>query len=181
MVVIAAAPNLPQKNLNIYNDIIRQGIKNEHVKYLESQGTDIPEYIAYTMLRDVEKYKKEKELHRLGFDSLIPYIPFEHGGIVPYTGLAMVHGSPHASEITFNARDAKKLYNMVHDVKELEVPSISIPNAPTASFMGRGSSSTETTTYNFQPGSLVFPNVENAAEIKEALVSLPRAVRRKAM
>ena len=165
----------------IYNDIIRQGIKNEHVKYLESQGTDIPEYIAYTMLRDVEKYKKEKELHRLGFDSLIPYIPFEHGGIVPYTGLAMVHGSPHASEITFNARDAKKLYNMVHDVKELEVPSISIPNAPTASFMGRGSSSTETTTYNFQPGSLVFPNVENAAEIKEALVSLPRAVRRKAM
>lgn len=165
----------------IYNDIVRQGIKNEHVKFLEGKGVDIPEYIATTMLRKIPKDRKEAELKRLGFNSLVPYIPFEHGGIVPYTGLAMVHGSPHASEVTFNARDAKKLYNMVHDVKELEVPSISVPNAPIASFVGRGSGSTETTTYNFQPGSLVFPNVENAAEIKEALVSLPRAVRRKAM
>lgn len=165
----------------IYNDIVRQGIKNEHVKFLEGQGVDIPEYIATTMLRKISKDRKEAELKRLGFNSLVPYIPFEHGGIVPYTGLAMVHGSPHASEVTFNARDAKKLYDMVHNVKELEVPSISIPKAPTASFVGRGSGSTETTTYNFQPGSLVFPNVENAAEIKEALVSLPRAVRRKAM
>lgn len=35
------------------------------------------------------------------------------GGITTYTGLEMLHGSPNAPEVTFNANDASKLYNIV--------------------------------------------------------------------
>lgn len=38
---------------------------------------------------------------------------FADGGVVNFTGLTNVHGSPNSPEVVFNARDAKKLYDMV--------------------------------------------------------------------
>ena len=37
-----------------------------------------------------------------------------NGGVVDYTGLAQMHGTKSASETVFNARDSKKLYDLVH-------------------------------------------------------------------
>ena len=37
-----------------------------------------------------------------------------NGGVVDYTGLAQMHGTKSSSEIAFNARDGKKLYDLVH-------------------------------------------------------------------
>lgn len=44
---------------------------------------------------------------------------FSQGGIHDTTGLAMMHGSKSASEVTFNASDAKKLYQLVHSTPNL--------------------------------------------------------------
>lgn len=38
---------------------------------------------------------------------------FADGGVVNFTGLTNVHGSPNSPEVVFNARDAKKLYDLV--------------------------------------------------------------------
>lgn len=48
---------------------------------------------------------------------------FSEGGIMDYTGLAMVHGSNSNTEVVFNSSQAKKLYNIVKDL-----PSSSIEN-----------------------------------------------------
>ena len=39
---------------------------------------------------------------------------YDKGGAVDYTGLAQMHGTKSASETVFNARDSKKLYDLVH-------------------------------------------------------------------
>ena len=41
---------------------------------------------------------------------------FKDGGVMDYTGLAMVHGSGSSSEVAFNSEQAKKLYNMVNNL-----------------------------------------------------------------
>ena len=41
------------------------------------------------------------------------------GGTVDYTGLAMVHGKANAAETMFNAKDSRKLYNLVHSTPDL--------------------------------------------------------------
>lgn len=45
---------------------------------------------------------------------------YDKGGVIDYTGLAMVHGSKTNSEVAFNSTDAKKLYDIVRNL-----PSIS--------------------------------------------------------
>ena len=40
---------------------------------------------------------------------------YSEGGVISYTGGAEVHGSKSASEVVFNAADAKKLYDLVHN------------------------------------------------------------------
>ena len=44
---------------------------------------------------------------------------YASGGIVDYTGLAMVHGRKNAPETVFNASDSKKLYDLVHSTPNL--------------------------------------------------------------
>lgn len=41
------------------------------------------------------------------------------GGVNDYTGLAQMHGSPVHSEVVFNARDAKKLFDFIHSTKDI--------------------------------------------------------------
>lgn len=44
---------------------------------------------------------------------------FASGGVVDYTGMAMVHGTKQRSETMFNANDSAKLYDMVHNTPSL--------------------------------------------------------------
>lgn len=44
---------------------------------------------------------------------------FADGGVVDYTGLAMVHGTKQKSETTFNAEDSAKLYDTVHNTPNI--------------------------------------------------------------
>lgn len=44
---------------------------------------------------------------------------YASGGVVGYTGLAMLHGTPQRNELIFNANDASKLYDMVHNTPNL--------------------------------------------------------------
>ena len=44
---------------------------------------------------------------------------YSAGGVVDYTGLALVHGSPDKAETVFNASDSAKLYEYVHSVPNL--------------------------------------------------------------
>lgn len=44
---------------------------------------------------------------------------FAQGGVVDYTGIAMVHGTKQKSETVFNANDSAKLYEMVHNTPNL--------------------------------------------------------------
>ena len=44
---------------------------------------------------------------------------FMNGGVVDYTGLAMVHGKPNHAETVFNAADSAKLYEYIHSVPNL--------------------------------------------------------------
>ena len=39
---------------------------------------------------------------------------YSKGGVVPYTGLAMLHGSKSSAETVFNAEQSKKLYNLIN-------------------------------------------------------------------
>lgn len=41
------------------------------------------------------------------------------GGVNSYTGTAMLHGTPYKSEVIFNSSDAKKLYDIVHNTRNV--------------------------------------------------------------
>ena len=49
---------------------------------------------------------------------------FASGGVVDYTGLANVHGSQNSAEVTFNAKDAKSLWNYIHNLSNIDSNSI---------------------------------------------------------
>ena len=44
---------------------------------------------------------------------------YAQGGVVDYTGIAMVHGRKNAPETVFNANDSAKLYELVHNTPNL--------------------------------------------------------------
>lgn len=44
---------------------------------------------------------------------------YSQGGVVDYTGVAMLHGRKNAPEIIFNAKDSAKLYDLVHNTPNL--------------------------------------------------------------
>lgn len=41
------------------------------------------------------------------------------GGVNSYTGTAILHGTPYKSEVIFNSSDAKKLYDIVHNTRNV--------------------------------------------------------------
>jgi len=44
---------------------------------------------------------------------------YSQGGVVDYTGVAMLHGRKNAPETIFNAHDSAKLYDLVHNTPNL--------------------------------------------------------------
>jgi len=55
-------------------------------------------------------------------------LQYAEGGIVDYTGIALVHGKPNSPEVVFNAEQAKRLYELVRFV----LPRINIPAIATS-------------------------------------------------
>ncbi|SDA29245.1 phage tail tape measure protein, TP901 family, core region [Ruminococcus sp. YE71] len=53
---------------------------------------------------------------------------YSEGGVNTETGLAMLHGTKQKSEVTFNAEDAKKLYDMIHGTGTAQLTNRTIRN-----------------------------------------------------
>lgn len=79
---------------------------------------------------------------------------YANGGVVDYTGYAMVHGSANYPEVMLNNRQATKLYSMLN-------------RADYSRIAGTGNT---TQVYNFDK--LVLPNVNNAKQFLSELKSL---------
>ena len=88
---------------------------------------------------EAEAYKK-----KMGYSS---------GGVVDYTGDAVVHGSKGRSEVVFNSTDAKKLYELVHSTNTL------LPKVKDSTLAAVESGIITNNTYNFDK--LVLPNVKD--------------------
>lgn len=75
--------------------------------------------------RAIERYRQEGDKHKL--EQAYKYKQkliaqggyYAKGGVVDYTGMAMVHGSTHSAETVFNARDSKKLYDFIHNSENI--------------------------------------------------------------
>lgn len=78
-------------------------------RYLLENGGDMDSEEAKYALKKYAHYSTN------GFDPN----GFSKGGVVDYTGLAMVHGSHQKAETVFNANDSAKLYEMVHSTPNL--------------------------------------------------------------
>ncbi|MCZ2394983.1 MAG: hypothetical protein LC100_00400 [Chitinophagales bacterium] len=53
---------------------------------------------------------------------------YSQGGVVDYTGVAMLHGRKNAPETIFNAKDSAKLYEMVHNTPNLMASAMTEAN-----------------------------------------------------
>ena len=93
---------------------------------------------------------------------------YAEGGVATYTGLAKLHGTPNNPEVIFNAKDAQKLYDLIH-YNLIPIPRFN--NNWQFSEANKGTGVSSITIEKVE-----FPNATNSNEIKEALLSLPRVV-----
>lgn len=98
---------------------------------------------------------------------------YASGGVVDYTGIAMVHGSDSQSETIFNAKDSKKLYDLVHNNSNL---SDLIANRISSQSSNIYSQS-KTDSIKMTIGDIILQGVnETDALAKEIVTKLPNAV-----
>lgn len=101
---------------------------------------------------------------------------YADGGVVDFTGASLLHGAPNSPEVVFNAKDAKKLYDMV---RNMDVASM---NMPRLSGLDIGSALKDVTK-NTDSGihidemHLSFPHVDDPEGVKEAILHLDRDIR----
>lgn len=98
------------------------------------------------------------------------YGAYANGGVADYTGLAQLHGSPQHSEVIFNAEDAKKLYDTIHNL------TIPIPTFNSSLISGLIQGGNTNTTQTIHIEKISFPNATDKDEIKAAILELPRVV-----
>lgn len=150
--------------------VFGQGRKNNknNVKALQQAlmalGYSLPKYGAdgkwgSETLRALKKFQKDNGLKVDGIvgkntKSAFAKKGYANGGVVDYTGYAMVHGSINYPEVMLNNRQAAKLYSML--------------NHPAYDRVGGTSNSTQV--YNFDK--LVLPNVKNANQFLSELKAL---------
>lgn len=91
----------------------------------------------------------------LGWVKKSDIVGYKNGGIVDYTGLAMLHGSPSKPEFVFNNEQTKKILSMIMN-----------PNIKHKDLSGN----TTTNTYNF--GNIELPNVNNVKQFMAEVKSL---------
>ena len=145
----------------------RKNNKND-VKALQQAlmalGYSLPKYGAdgkwgSETLRALKKFQKDNGLKADGIvgkntKRAFAKKGYANGGVVDYTGYAMVHGSVNYPEVMLNNRQAAKLYSML--------------SHPAYNRVGNTSNTTQV--YNFDK--LVLPNVKNANQFLSELKAL---------
>lgn len=98
------------------------------------------------------------------------------GGVVENTGIAKLHGDKVHSEVVFNAADAKKLYDYIHNTPSLildlskKLFASNSPNPkPTTALAANGGSGEQ----HFHIGQLSFPNVTDGQDVIDTIRELP--------
>ena len=98
------------------------------------------------------------------------------GGVVEDTGIAKLHGDKVHSEVVFNAADAKKLYDYIHNTPSLildlskKLFANNSPNPkPTTALAANGGSREQ----HFHIGQLSFPNVTDGQDVIDTIRELP--------
>lgn len=150
--------------------VFGQGRKNNKndVKALQQAlmalGYSLPKYGAdgkwgSETLKALKKFQKDNGLKADGVvgkntKSAFAKKGYANGGVVDYTGYAMVHGSVNYPEVMLNNRQAAKLYSML--------------SHPAYNRVGNTSNTTQV--YNFDK--LVLPNVKNANQFLSELKAL---------
>lgn len=150
--------------------VFGQGRKNNKndVKALQQAlmalGYSLPKYGAdgkwgSETLKALKKFQKDNGLKADGIvgkntKSAFAKKGYANGGVVDYTGYAMVHGSINYPEVMLNNRQAAKLYSML--------------SHPAYDRVGNTSNTTQV--YNFDK--LVLPNVKNANQFLSELKAL---------
>lgn len=150
--------------------VFGQGRKNNKndVKALQQAlmalGYSLPKYGAdgkwgSETLKALKKFQKDNGLKADGIvgkntKSAFAKKGYANGGVVDYTGYAMVHGSVNYPEVMLNNRQAAKLYSML--------------SHPAYNRVGNTSNTTQV--YNFDK--LVLPNVKNANQFLSELKAL---------
>ena len=150
--------------------VFGQGRKNNKndVKALQQAlmalGYSLPKYGAdgkwgSETLRALKKFQKDNGLKADGIvgkntKSAFAKKGYANGGVVDYTGYAMVHGSVNYPEVMLNNRQAAKLYSML--------------SHPAYNRVGNTNNTTQV--YNFDK--LVLPNVKNANQFLSELKAL---------
>ena len=115
---------------------------------------------------DEEKKKLEEENKKLAeeiakstgkkpvFDSATgkwDVLKYDAGGVVDYTGLAIVHGSPNAVETVFNAEQGKKLYDFVKNLpNNMNFLNVRLPQLNIPLFKNNATSQTTENHYHFE-------------------------------
>ena len=82
---------------------------------------------------------------------------YANGGINSSTGLAMLHGTQQKSEVIFNANDASKLYDLVHNTPNL-IASMAQQSFQTMSKLPTVSNNSNTSSINVTIGQIVANN-----------------------
>jgi TP901 family phage tail tape measure protein len=78
-------------------------------------------------------------------------LKYDTGGVVDYTGLAMVHGSPNAVETVFNAEQGKKLYDFVKNLpNNMNFLNVRLPQLNIPLFKNNATSQTTENHYHFE-------------------------------
>ena len=150
--------------------VFGQGRKNNEndVKALQQAlmalGYSLPKYGADgkwgpETLKALKKFQKDNGLKADGIvgkntKSAFAKKGYANGGVVDYTGYAMVHGSVNYPEVMLNNRQAAKLYSML--------------SHPAYNRVGNTNNTTQV--YNFDK--LVLPNVKNANQFLSELKAL---------
>lgn len=114
---------------------------------------------------------------------------YADGGVISYTGNAQVHGSKSSPEVVFNASDAKKLYDFVHnggtllssidmsdivsDLTQLYLPRIDKINSLDIKTQDAGSQRPMT----IENITMEFPKVNDPDGVKQAILNLSRDIK----
>lgn len=126
-----------EKNIDVIEKEIDsyEGLQNKQKSYLDFFKTYSKDFaIAVGEQKDalvnfanaIKNNATASELFRL-YDTVMSkfssdYIPeFANGGVSNSTGLAMLHGTKQKSEVTFNAEDARKLYEAIHGSSSIQL------------------------------------------------------------
>lgn len=114
---------------------------------------------------------------------------YSEGGVISYTGGAEVHGSKSASEVVFNAADAKKLYDLVHNNDsllstldpadfEIDLTQLNLPLIDKISpYDVQTQNIDNKKVMNIENITMEFPQVNDPDGVKNAILNLSRDIK----